>query len=149
MHLIGNMIYLWIFGDNVEEAMGRFRFVIFYMLCGLLAALLHALVDSESIVPMIGASGAIAGVLGAYLLLFPRAKVIVWVPLGFILLTQRVPAGFVLGFYFLLQLYSSLTVDTSGGGIAFIAHIGGFIAGMILIPLFKKKAVPLFAPARE
>lgn len=149
MHLIGNMIYLWIFGDNIEDAMGHGRFLVFYLLCGVAAAMAQALPDTSSPIPMIGASGAIAGVLGAYLLLYPRAQVIVWVPLGFVMLTQRVPAALVLGFYFIMQLYSSLTMDTSKGGVAFAAHIGGFVAGMILVPFFKKKDVPLFAPARN
>ena len=149
MHIIGNMIYLWIFGDNVEAVMGRARFLVFYLACGAAAAMAQALPDTTSQTPMIGASGAIAGVLGAYLLLFPRAKVIVWFPLGFIMLTQRVPAGLVLGFYFVVQLYSTLTMDMSGGGVAFAAHLGGFIAGMMLIPFFKHKHVRLFAPARD
>ena len=149
MHLIGNMIYLWIFGDNIEQAMGHGRYLLFYLLCGFVAAMAQALPDISSQIPMIGASGAIAGALGAYLLLYPRANVIVWVPLGIIMLTQRVPAAFVLGFYFLMQLYSSMATDTSQGGIAFGAHIGGFIAGMLLVLVFKKSNVQLFAPARQ
>jgi membrane associated rhomboid family serine protease len=145
MHLIGNMLYLWIFGDNVEDSMSRPRFVVFYLLCGLAAVLAQALPDPSSTVPMIGASGAISGVLGAYLLLFPRAHVQVAIPLGFVIQTARLPAGVVLALWFLLQLVSSLFAGGQGG-VAFRAHIGGFIAGMLLIPLFKRKNVPLRSP---
>ena len=144
-HLLGNMLYLWIFGDNVEDSMTRPRFVLFYALCGLAAVLAQALPDPDSTIPMIGASGAISGVLGAYLLLFPRAHVLVAIPLGFIIQTVRMPAGLVLALWFGLQLLSNLFAG-GGGGIAFRAHIGGFIAGMILIPLFRRKDVPLRSP---
>jgi membrane associated rhomboid family serine protease len=144
-HLLGNMLYLWIFGDNVEDSMTRPRFVLFYALCGLAAVLAQALPDPDSTIPMIGASGAISGVLGAYLLLFPRAHVLVAIPLGFIIQTVRMPAGAVLALWFGLQLLSNLFAG-GGGGIAFRAHIGGFIAGMLLIPLFRRKDVPLRSP---
>src|SRR5262245_83093 len=108
MHLLGNMLYLWIFGDNVEDSMTRPRFVLFYARCGLAAVLAQALPDPDSIIPMIGASGAISGVLGAYLLLFPRAHVLVAIPLGFIIQTVRMPAGAVLALWFGLQLLSNL-----------------------------------------
>ncbi len=143
MHLIGNMLYLWIFGDNVEDAMGHGRFLVFYLLSGVFAVLAQALPDPNSTIPMIGASGAISGVLGAYLLMFPHARVLVVIPFGFYLHTTRIPAGLVLAFWFLLQLFSSATSSGQQGGVAFGAHIGGFIAGMLLIPLFKYRHIPL------
>lgn len=143
MHLIGNMLYLWIFGDNVEDAMGHGRFLVFYLLSGVFAVLAQALPDPNSTIPMIGASGAISGVLGAYLLMFPHARVLVVIPFGFYLHTTRIPAGLVLAFWFLLQLFSSATSSGQQGGVAFGAHIGGFIAGMLLIPLFKHRHIPL------
>ena len=149
MHLIGNMLFLWIFGNNVEDSMGHVRFVLFYLACGVAAVLAQALPNPDSAIPMVGASGAISGVLGAYLLLYPHARVLVMIPLVFILYTARIPAGFVLGFWFLMQLVSSLGADPEQGGVAFGAHIGGFIAGVALIPLFKHARVPLFHPARR
>ncbi len=149
MHLAGNMLYLWIFGNNVEDAMGHVRFVIFYVLSGLAAAMAQALPNPDSTIPMIGASGAISGVLGAYLLLYPRARVLVLIPLGAFSRVIYVPAMFVLGFWFVLQLISSALADPSQGGVAFGAHIGGFVAGMVLIPLFKHRGVRLFAPAHR
>jgi len=145
MHLLGNMLYLWIFGDNVEDSMGRVRYVIFYLLCGVAAVFAQALPDPTSSVPMIGASGAISGVLGAYLLLFPHAHVLVGLPLGFYVHTWRWPAGLVLSVWFLLQLVSSLFAS-GDGGIAFRAHLGGFVAGLLLIPLFKRSEIPLRLP---
>lgn len=150
MHLLGNMLYLWIFGNNVEDVMGHARFVIFYLTCGVAAALSHAFTDPASTVPMVGASGAISGVLGAYLLLFPRAQVLVFIPLGFASRMMYVPAGFVLGFWFVLQLLSGgMSRGRQGGGVAFWAHVGGFIAGMLLIGLFKRSDVPFFAERRH
>ena len=147
MHLIGNMLYLWIFGNNIEDVMGHRRFIFFYLICGILAALSHALIDTSSQVPMVGASGAISGVLGAYVLLFPRAQVMVFIPLGFFMRLMYIPAGFVLGFWFLLQLLSgSANLGQGGGGVAWFAHVGGFVAGMALIGLFKRSDVPFFAP---
>jgi membrane associated rhomboid family serine protease len=146
MHLIGNMLYLWVFGDNVEDAMGHGRFVAFYLLCGVAAVLAQALPDPSSTIPMVGASGAISGVLGAYLLLYPHARVLVAIPLGFYLHTMRIPAGLVLVLWFGLQLLSSAMAQPGQGGVAFRAHIGGFIAGMILIPLFKQRRVRLRLP---
>lgn len=147
MHLIGNMLYLWVFGNNIEDVMGHAKYIGFYVACGILAALSHALTDPSSAIPMVGASGAISGVLGAYLLLFPRARVLVMMPyVG----TTRVAAGFVLGMWFVMQLLSGgMSIGSSGGGIAFFAHIGGFLAGMVLIGLFKRPDVPFFAPARR
>lgn len=147
MHLLGNMLYLWIFGNNIEDAMGHGKFLVFYIVCGILAALSHALTDLSSPIPMVGASGAISAILGAYLLLYPRAHVLVWM-MGFGI--ARVPAGIVLGMWFLTQLVSgSMSVGASGGGIAFFAHIGGFVAGMALVGLFKRPDVPFFAEGRR
>jgi len=146
MHLIGNMLYLWIFGNNVEDSMGHARFVIFYLACGVAAALVQALPNPDSVIPMIGASGAISGVLGAYLLLHPRAHVLVLVPLGFFTQLVRMPAMIVLGLWFVLQLVSQALADPKAGGVAFGAHIGGFIAGMVLIPFFKRRDVRFFTP---
>ncbi len=148
MHLIGNMLYLWIFGNNVEDAMGHARFILFYLLCGIAAAMAQALPNPGSEIPMIGASGAISGVLGAYLILYPHARVLVVIPLGFIIHTMRIPAGFVLGFWFFIQLISSVGASGQQGGVAFGAHIGGFVAGLALIPLFKYRSVPLFSRGR-
>ncbi|MDH5181736.1 MAG: rhomboid family intramembrane serine protease [Gammaproteobacteria bacterium] len=149
MHLIGNMLYLWIFGNNIEDAMGRTRFIIFYVLCGLAALLANALPDTDSTIPMIGASGAISGVLGAYLLLYPQARVLVAIPFGFIIHTTRLAAVWVLGFWFVLQIINSLLTAGQEGGVAWGAHIGGFVAGVVLVPFFKRKEVPFFAPRRE
>ena len=146
MHLAGNMLYLWIFGNNIEDSMGHVRFVIFYLLCGVAAVLAQAWPNPDSTIPMIGASGAISGVLGAYLLLFPRAHVLVLIPLGAFSRMVPLPAMVVLGFWFVLQLISSALSDAGQGGVAFGAHIGGFVAGMILIPVFKYRHVRLFAP---
>lgn len=149
MHLIGNMLYLWIFGNNVEDAMGHTRFIAFYLICGLIALLANALPNTASTIPMIGASGAISGVLGAYLLLYPHARVLVVIPLGFYLHTVRLPASWVLGFWFVLQLINTAAnTGNEGGGVAWLAHVGGFIAGMVLIPFFKHKNVKLFFPGR-
>lgn len=144
MHLLGNMLYLWIFGNNIEDAMGHAKYVAFYLLCGVLAALSHALTDPASHIPMVGASGAISAVLGAYLLLFPRAHVLVFLPgVGM----TRVAAGIVLGMWFVTQLISGgMSVGATGGGVAFFAHIGGFVAGMALVGVFKRPEVPFFAP---
>ncbi|HLS82683.1 MAG TPA: rhomboid family intramembrane serine protease [Steroidobacter sp.] len=139
LHLIGNMLYLWIFGDNVEDSMGHARFVVFYVLCGLAAVFAQALPEPESTIPMVGASGAISGVLGAYLLLYPHARVLVAVPFGFILHMVRIPAGVVLALWFGMQLLSNMMATASEGGVAFRAHIGGFITGMALIPFFKRR----------
>lgn len=150
MHLLGNMLYLWIFGNNVEDAMGHTRFIIFYLLCGLAAALAQALPNTSSEIPMVGASGAIAGVLGAYILLYPKARVLVVIPLGIIMQTMRLPAMLVLGFWFLLQIFNTvMSSSETGGGVAWGAHLGGFVAGMVLIPLYKSKHIKLFNPARS
>lgn len=136
-HLFGNLLYLWIFADNVEDALGPVRFTVFYLICGVGAALAQVLPDPSSPIPMVGASGAISGVLGAYLLMFPHARVLVALPLGFILHMLRMRAVTVLGLWFGLQLLSSLMAPSGSGGVAFRAHIGGFVAGMLLLPLFR------------
>ena len=147
MHLFGNMLYLWIFGNNIEDVMGSTKFVMFYLLCGIVAAFSHALTDPASTVPMVGASGAISGILGAYLLLFPHARILLLAP---IVGTTYVPAGIVLGFWFVMQILSGgASLGSQGGGVAFFAHIGGFIAGMVLIGFFKRPEVGFFAPARS
>lgn len=138
MHLAGNMLYLWIFGNNIEDVMGHGRFLIFYLLCGLAAAMAQAVPDMGSTVPMIGASGAISGVLGAYLLLFPKAQVQVLIPLGFFFM-RTIPAGWLLGIWIAFQVISGLSADVSGGGVAWWAHVGGFVAGMALIHLFRER----------
>ena len=142
MHLAGNMLYLWIFGDNIEDRLGRGRYILFYLLCGAIAALAQALPDMDSQIPMIGASGAISGVLGAYVVLYPRANVLVALPLLIVFYTFRVPAVLVLGFWFLGQLMSSV-VATGGSGVAFGAHVGGFLAGLVLIrPFLRERRTP-------
>ena len=139
-HIVGNLWFLWIFGDNVEDAMGSVRFAIFYVLCGLAAAAAQTMTDTASIVPMVGASGAIGGVMGAYAFLYPRAHIHTLIFLGFYVTTVAVPAVFMLGYWFLLQLLSGLpTVGVAGGGVAFWAHIGGFIAGLVLALLFTDR----------
>jgi len=150
MHLIGNMWYLWIFGDNIEEAMGKLRYFLFYIVCGFLASASHILSNVDSTLPSIGASGAISGVLGAYLLLYPRARVLTLIFLGFFSRFLFIPAGFILGFWFLLQVLSGSAAGAqNAGGVAFWAHIGGFVAGMLLVGLFKKRHVRFFNPARH
>jgi membrane associated rhomboid family serine protease len=140
-HLIGNMWFLWVFGNNIEDAMGHGRFVGFYLVCGLLAAAAQVAVSPSSPVPMVGASGAISGVMGAYLVLYPRVRVHSLVFLGFFLTRVTLPAWVMLIFWAVLQLLGSvpaLTGAGAGGGVAFMAHLGGFVAGVSLIKLFAK-----------
>ncbi len=134
-HLIGNMWFLWIFGDNVEDALGSFRFVLLYLLCGVAAGLVQCAVQPASALPTVGASGAIAGVLGAYALLFPGAKILTLVPVIFVLQLIEVPAVVMLGVWFLMQILngSVATLGTAAGGVAWWAHIGGFLAGLGLV----------------
>jgi membrane associated rhomboid family serine protease len=138
------MLYLWIFGDNVEDSMGKVKFIIFYLLCGTVAALCQGFVDTSSEIPMVGASGAIAGVLGAYLMLFPKANVKCLVFIIIIIQMIRIPAFIVLGFWIVIQFFNIPGSIDADGGTAYFAHIGGFLAGMILIPFFKNKNVKLF-----
>jgi len=136
-HLAGNMLYLWIFGDNVEDRMGRLRFVIFYLLSGLAAVAAQVLSDPDSKIPMVGASGAISGVLGAYLLLFPHARVMTLIFLGWFIRLVEIPALIVLGFWFVVQVLNGvLTMGLRVGGVAWFAHIGGFVAGLVLVKPF-------------
>jgi membrane associated rhomboid family serine protease len=139
LHIIGNMWTLWIFGDNVEDRMGTLRFLCFYLICGLAAGLVHYLTNPESTLPTVGASGAIAGVLGAYFLFYPTARVVTLIPLFFLPLFVEIPAVTYLGFWVLSQIFSgalSLGLPEDVGGVAFWAHVGGFVAGAILCWLF-------------
>ena len=140
-HLGGNMLYLWIFGDNVEDSMGHGRFILFYLAGGLVASLAHIFTNPGSQIPTVGASGAIAAVLGAYLVLYPNSRVLTIIPLGFFLRITLIPAAIVLGLWFVLQLFSGV-LSMGGpdvGGVAFWAHIGGFVAGVILAKVFARK----------
>ena len=143
LHLIGNMWFLWIFGDNVEDTLGPVRYLFFYLLCGLAAGLAHYLLGPSSKLPTVGASGAIAGVLGAYVILFPGARVLTLVPLGFFIRIMELPAIAVIGIWFLIQVVSSLMTFgmTETGGVAFSAHVGGFVAGLILVLLLRPRRV--------
>ncbi len=137
LHLAGNMLYLWIFGNNIEDVLGKIRFITFYLLCGLIAAMCHVFMDTGSQIPMVGASGAISGILGAYLVLFPKAKVKTLVFLGILITIIRLPAVVLLLLWLGIQVYSNMSSSNIGGGVAWMAHIGGFIAGMVLILPFK------------
>lgn len=138
-HVAGNMLYLWIFGNNIEDAMGHLRFFVFYLISGVAAAFAQIAIEPNSQVPMIGASGAVSGILGAYLLLYPYAGVISLLVLGFFIRVVRVPALFVLGFWIVVQFLNGLITYTGGpqGGVAWFAHIGGFLAGLVLVNLFR------------
>jgi membrane associated rhomboid family serine protease len=149
LHIAGNMLYLWIFGNNVEDAMGHLRFVFFYLVCGISAALTLAYIDPASRIPMVGASGAISGVLASYVLLFPRARVTVIVPLGIIFYPLTVSAFWVVGFWFALQLVSAAFSDPNQPGVAWWAHVGGFAAGLVLTPILKSSDFALFGNVRR
>jgi len=138
IHIIGNLWFLWVFGDNVEDAMGSVRFFIFYALSGLAAALAQMFSDPTSGIPMVGASGAIGGVMGAYALLYPRAHVHMLIFLGFYITTVAVPAIFMLGYWLLIQLVSGVMAADGQGGVAFWAHVGGFVAGLVLAFVFRQ-----------
>lgn len=141
LHLLGNMLYLWLFGDNVEDVMGPLRFIIFYLVAGLVASFAQIVIHPNSQIPIVGASGAIAGVLGAYVVRFPRARVLTVIFLGYFIRLTEIRAFWVLGFWFVLQLFSgvlSFGVQT-GGGVAYFAHIGGFVAGVVLVWLFAPR----------
>ncbi len=144
-HVIGNMWYLWIFGDNIEDRMGHGRFLVFYLLCGIIAALAHVAMSPGSVVPTIGASGAIAGVMGAYFVLFPHSRVLTLVPLIVFVEIIELPALLLLGFWFAMQIFSAgigaITATGDSGGIAFVAHVAGFAAGAAGVLLFRKKRV--------
>ena len=145
MHVLGNMWYLWIFGDNVEDRLGHGRFIVFYLLCGIIAALGQIAIDPGSTLPTIGASGAIAGVMGAYFVLYPRSRVLTLIPLIIFWEIIELPAIVLLGFWFVMQLFSAgtiaITASTGGGGVAFAAHVAGFVVGMIGGLLFRKRQV--------
>ena len=144
-HVIGNMWYLWIFGDNVEDRLGHGRFIVFYLLCGMAAAIGQIAMDSTSLLPTIGASGAIAGVMGAYFVLYPRSRVLTLIPLFVFWEIIELPATILLGFWFLMQLFSAgaiaVTASTHGsGGVAFAAHVVGFLAGVGGVFVFRRRA---------
>jgi membrane associated rhomboid family serine protease len=144
LHFAGNMLYLWIFGDNVEDRMGHDRFLVFYLVCGATAAALQVLVSPHSRIPMVGASGAIAGVLGAYLVMFPQSRVLTFVPIVFFFRIVEIPALVLLGIWFLFQVLLGLgSLSATGasdvGGVAFWAHTGGFVAGAVLVSLFRRR----------
>jgi rhomboid family protein len=148
-HLFGNMLFLYIFGDNIEAVMGHFKFLLFYTLAGIAAALGHGLLAVTSDIPMIGASGAISGVLGAYLLLYPHARVrVLFLPLPIpIFRIFAVPAVMVLGIWFIIQFVSAAMSNADEGGVAFWAHVAGFVAGMLMLPLFKKSGIAYWQAA--
>jgi membrane associated rhomboid family serine protease len=146
-HIAGNMLYLWIFGDNVEDSMGHAKYLLFYLAGGTVASLAHIFTNPASQIPTVGASGAIAAVLGAYLVLYPQSRVLTLIPLGFFLRMTTVPAVIVLGLWFVLQLFSGV-MSMGGpdvGGVAFWAHIGGFLAGVVLAKLFANRRKPEYA----
>ena len=141
-HIGGNMLYLWIFGDNVEDAMGHGRYILFYLIGGLTASIAHILTNPNSQIPTVGASGAIAAVLGAYLILYPKSRVQTVLALGYFIRLTTVPAIFVLGFWFVLQLFQGV-LSIGGpdvGGVAFMAHVGGFVAGLVLAKLLAMRS---------
>src|SRR5947199_6086402 len=141
LHILGNMWFLWVFGNNIEDSMGHARFVVFYLLCGIAAAAAQTFANPGSVVPMVGASGAISGVMGAYILLYPRVRVHTLVTLGFFVTTVALPAYVMLGYWFLLQLLMGAVGSVSGveGGVAVLAHVGGFGVGMLAIHLFANR----------
>ena len=140
MHIIGNMMYLWIFGNNVEDRMGHPRFMFFYLITGVAAACAHIVMQPSSTVPTIGASGAVSGILGAYLILYPRARIKTLLPLGIFFTVVYLPAWFFLIFWIGWQILSQILVpiDANAGGVAYAAHIGGFVAGVLLLPFFRR-----------
>jgi membrane associated rhomboid family serine protease len=146
MHVIGNMWYLWIFGDNVEDRLGHGGFIVFYLLCGIIAAFGQVAINPDSMLPTIGASGAIAGVMGAYLVLYPRSRVLTLIPLIVFWEIIELPAILLLGFWFVMQLFSAGTIAItsstgSGGGVAFAAHVAGFVVGMLVGVMFRRRQV--------
>ncbi len=149
MHIIGNMWFLWIFGGNVEDAMGPVRFLVFYLLCGFAAAAAQMFANTASPIPMVGASGAIGGVMGAYIILYPRVHVHMLLILGFYVTTIAVPAIWMLGYWILVQFIGGLaSTGAPGGGVAFWAHVGGFVAGAVLVFLFKNERLLAAHPYR-
>jgi len=141
MHLIGNMLYMWIFADNIEDDLGKVKFILFYLASGVAAAMTQVYLNVNSTIPMVGASGAISGVLGAYMVRYPKNKVLVLIPLGFFTQLVKIPAMFVLGFWFILQFISS-SGSSSQGGVAYGAHIGGFVFGAAAMFFFGNFLIP-------
>lgn len=142
MHIAGNMLYLWIFGDNVEDRMGHARYLVFYLLCGIAASAAYIFFEPDSVIPSLGASGAISGVLGAYLVMFPHQRVRVLIPMGIFSQITELPALIVIGFWALLQFLNgvgSIAQTAQTGGVAYMAHIGGFVAGLVLVFLFRRQ----------
>ena len=148
-HLLGNMLFLWIYGNNIEDAMGRIKFLLFYLVCGLAAAFLQSFITPNSEIPMIGASGAVSGVLSAYFLLFPRAQVSTLIILFIFITIIKVPAGILIAFWFLSQLINAYISNPNSPGVAWYAHIGGFIMGAFLIPFLKEKKYKFFSRGRK
>lgn len=150
MHLVGNMWFLWIFGNNIEEAMGHWRYLLFYLVCGFMASASHIFAYPNSTIPTIGASGAIAGALGAYIMLYPRARVWTLIFIVFFIRLMYIPAWVVLGVWIFLQFINGSMAAgmQETGGVAFWAHVGGFLAGVLLVGLFKKRSVRFFNPPR-
>jgi len=138
MHIAGNMLFLWVFADNVEDRIGHVKFLFFYLLCGIAGTLLHCVTSPSSMIPLVGASGAISGVLGAYILLFPKARILALIPLGFFMRAIYMPSYLFLGLWFVYQfLLGFLSMGAGGGGVAYFAHIGGFVLGVMLALPFK------------
>ncbi len=149
-HLLGNVWFLWIFGNNIEDVLGRWKFILFYFVCGGLASFGHIFVRMGSILPTIGASGAISGVLGAYLLLYPHAKILTFIPIGWFLWLEELPAYIFLGYWIIIQLFFGFFIDPIlSGGVAWFAHIAGFFAGVLFVVLFEKKNQRLFGSGRR
>jgi len=148
LHLLSNMLYLWIFGDNIEDVLGHVKYLFFYVMCGIAATLVHGFININSQIPTLGASGAIAGVLGAYIFLFPKARIKTLVILFVFIQIVHIPAVIMLGYWFLLQVLSAYAEhgSRSGGGIAWFAHIGGFVAGLVLIIMMKKSRRNRYKP---
>lgn len=140
MHIFGNMLFLWVFSDNVEDRIGHIKFLLFYLICGIAGALLHSITSPNSKIPMVGASGAISGVLGAYVVFYPQARILTLIPFGFFLRISYLPSLFFIGIWFLYQFFLGIvSVGSTGGGVAYFAHIGGFIAGVICALPFKRR----------
>ena len=143
LHLIGNMWFLWIFGDNVEDILGRGKYLLFYLLCGLAAGMTHAVLNADSRIPTIGASGAVAGVMGAYMVKFPHARILTLIPLFVFLTTYELPAYVILAYWFVIQFFSGVGSigysHLSQGGVAWFAHVGGFLAGILLVNLLRPR----------
>ncbi len=138
LHILGNMLFLWVFGDNIEDAFGHPGFILFYIISGLAGSFLHTVFSPNSSIPSVGASGAISGVMGAYVVLYPRARILALIPFGFFIRLTYLPALLFLGFWFLLQLFYGFVLRGANGGVAYFAHIGGFVAGLLMAILLKK-----------